>query len=980
VEWTVPSVFNEFLNSRKRKISISLLLLIGLGFLAFNCAPTRMELGNKDIDDLKELWLKSDNLDTRIEIVQELESRKATEALIFCLDFPTYFQMANWPYYDRSGLSNFKIKDCLVIIDSLGRMKNTLAIEAITDAVRRLSYKEIKIAVLKAYKEIGSLRSVLPTTEFLSDPESEVRWQAMDTLGHIKDPESMKSIFPLLYDKNSEIRFKAIYTLGKIGNTKAIGQISLLLADKDESVRGFAETVLRKLGAPEEKIEAWKEKAKHLSLEDVHRSRIAYQRAVMEKEVLKTELESETDIKRQLKATLQERESALKKQEALVAFLYEKERQLKSKLIKLEQVKKETEKNRKKLKSLENKAQKISKELDKNKETVTLSKKGELERILRAKSEIEADAQTLKERESKLRDEVAVLSAMAEKMRLEAENAKKALKEEKKRAAVFSERLETVTKQKEALEERLKNESDFKRELEAALKDREIGDRRQQSLLSSLYEKERQLKDKSFQLEETLKETESKREALEGLRAKAKALRERLEQKEAQKQEDTLQLKAELDSVLKAKSSIEKEADNLRVRELRLKDELSSLRSLAEKTRSEAEYAKKELATMRERETGLIMQVDSLKKRLDRGMAPVLVISRPKNGTTTQSPVTVLNVIIVDDKGIDNLSITLNGKPIKLGTERGVEISAIGKRGISKKMNITERLPLEHGENRILVSARDTDGMKAEEMVTVTREKERGKIWAIVIGINRYQNTRKLKYAVNDARAFRNYIKEHIGIPEENIFFLTNQRATKAEIQSLLGTKIKRKASKEDTVIIFYAGHGAVETDPLNPDGDGFEKYLLPYDANLDDLYSTAIAMGEINKIFHRIRAERLIFIADTCYSGASGGRTMLASKTRATLSEKFFERISKGKGRVIISACSANEISKEDDSLEHGVFTYYLLKGLKGGADFDGDGIITVSELFGFLSKKVPEASGQDQHPVRKGETEGELVIGRIK
>ena len=166
----------------------------------------------------------------------------------------------------------------------------------------------------------------------------------------------------------------------------------------------------------------------------------------------------------------------------------------------------------------------------------------------------------------------------------------------------------------------------------------------------------------------------------------------------------------------------------------------------------------------------------------------------------------------------------------------------------------------------------------------------------------------------------------------------------------------------------------------MNPDGDGFEKYLLPYDARLDDLYSTAIAMEEIKKIFQRIRSDRLVFIADTCYSGATGGRTMLASKMRATLSERFFERVSRGKGRVIISACSANEISKEDDRLKHGIFSYYLLEGLRGMADQDSDGIITVSELFSFLSRKVPEASGQDQHPVRKGETEGELVIGRVK
>ncbi len=183
-----------------------------------------------------------------------------------------------------------------------------------------------------------------------------------------------------------------------------------------------------------------------------------------------------------------------------------------------------------------------------------------------------------------------------------------------------------------------------------------------------------------------------------------------------------------------------------------------------------------------------------------------------------------------------------------------------------------------------------------------------------------------------------------------------------------------------DIELVPYSHRAGGPITLIDPDGDGFEKYLLPYDAVLDDLYSTAIAMEEIKKIFQRIHSDRVIFIADTCYSGASGGRTMLASKTRATLSEKFFERISQGKGRVIISASSANEISKEDDQLKHGIFTYYLLEGLKGKADYDGDGIITLSEVFSFVSRKVPEASGQDQHPVRKGETEGEFVIGRVK
>jgi len=104
----------------------------------------------------------------------------------------------------------------------------------------------------------------------------------------------------------------------------------------------------------------------------------------------------------------------------------------------------------------------------------------------------------------------------------------------------------------------------------------------------------------------------------------------------------------------------------------------------------------------------------------------------------------------------------------------------------------------------------------------------------------------------------------------------------------------------------------------------------------------------------------------------------MLASKSRAPLSHKFFMRISKGKGRVIISACSANEINKEDDELRHGIFSYYFLNNLKGKAAQD-DGVIIVTELFRFLSHEVPEASGQDQHPVMKGETIEELIIGRV-
>ena len=137
--------------------------------------------------------------------------------------------------------------------------------------------------------------------------------------------------------------------------------------------------------------------------------------------------------------------------------------------------------------------------------------------------------------------------------------------------------------------------------------------------------------------------------------------------------------------------------------------------------------------------------------------------------------------------------------------------------------------------------------------------------------------------------------------------------------------------------------------------------------------------MREISHIFHRIRSERIIFIADSCYSGASGGRTVSFSDVRANISDAFLDRIIGGKGTIIITASGANEVSVENEELGHGVFTHYLLEGLQGKADADHDGLITVDEIYGYVSEQVPQATGQEQHPVKKGSVEGRLILGIV-
>ena len=355
-------------------------------------------------------------------------------------------------------------------------------------------------------------------------------------------------------------------------------------------------------------------------------------------------------------------------------------------------------------------------------------------------------------------------------------------------------------------------------------------------------------------------------------------------------------------------------------------------------------------------------------------MAPHVVITTPRDGKRVVTDTIDLRGIAADDRGVVSIDINVNGMRIDLHD-----------RGIAVKGNNTQRefyaaVPLRTGRNEIVVTALDNENLASEpKSITVFYEKEKGEIWAAVIGINNYHHVQKLDYAKNDASAFADYLRTNLDIEADHLFELYDGHATKRNIQSLLGTQIRSKAGHEDTVIIFFAGHGAPEESETSLDGDGIEKYILPCDANTTDLYTTAIPMDEIARIFRRIKAERVIFLADCCYSGQTGGRTLL-SRTRANISDAFLDRLSKGKGRIIITASSASEVSKESDDLKHGYFTYYLLKGLKGAADVDGDGFIDVNEISSYLNREVPKATDQKQHPVKKGEAEGQVIIGRVR
>jgi hypothetical protein len=355
---------------------------------------------------------------------------------------------------------------------------------------------------------------------------------------------------------------------------------------------------------------------------------------------------------------------------------------------------------------------------------------------------------------------------------------------------------------------------------------------------------------------------------------------------------------------------------------------------------------------------------------------PLIAIASPKDGTSVDFEYISIAGVAESGKGIAQLEILVNQQAASRKNQRDLQLVA---RDL-KQVDFSENIRLREGKNEIVVVAQDSEGLVAQKTLSIQLIKKRGEVWAVVIGISRYKGIPSLKYAANDAREFYRYLAEVNAVPKDHIWLLLDEEATLDNLKSTLGTQLRRQAGKDDMVIIYLAGHGATEKDATSPDGDGLEKYILPYNANPKDLYASAMPMSEVARIFNRISSERLVFISDTCYSGASGGRTVPVLGARANVSGAFLDRLSQGKGRVIITASDANEVSVEKDDLKHGVFTYYLLEALRGQGDTDKDGVITVDEVYRYVSMKVPQATGQDQHPVKKGEVTGQIVLGVVK
>ena len=176
-----------------------------------------------------------------------------------------------------------------------------------------------------------------------------------------------------------------------------------------------------------------------------------------------------------------------------------------------------------------------------------------------------------------------------------------------------------------------------------------------------------------------------------------------------------------------------------------------------------------------------------------------------------------------------------------------------------------------------------------------------------------------------------------------------------------------RRSSKpgKTDVYVFFAGHGLASDD-------GEQMYLLPYDGRPRLLDKTAILRQELFDDIARANPRSVTVFLDTCYSGTTRGTDMLIASRPIAI--KALEQ-SIPDNFTVMTAAAGDQTAKPLEEAKHGMFSYFLMKGMEGLADTNQDNKITAGELHSYVQQNVVQQSSGSQTPELQGDAERVLV-----
>ena len=240
------------------------------------------------------------------------------------------------------------------------------------------------------------------------------------------------------------------------------------------------------------------------------------------------------------------------------------------------------------------------------------------------------------------------------------------------------------------------------------------------------------------------------------------------------------------------------------------------------------------------------------------------------------------------------------------------------------------------------------------------------KIWVVIVGVANYIDDRvnNLDYTDDDAYKMYAFYKSQEGgsLPDKQITLLIDEDATRRSVLTAV-TEAYLNAGKEDAVIFYFSGHGSEEAFVTHE-----------YDGKRDDdgKYRGLLLHEELHEVFNKSPAKYKYIIADACHSGSSAGKS-ISDKNSAPYYQTFEN--AKG-GFVMLLSSMGNEVSVETSGVRQGVFSHYLLRGIKGEADNNKDNMVAVTELFDFVESGVKYYTRNKQNPVMVGDYNDVLPV----
>ena len=218
--------------------------------------------------------------------------------------------------------------------------------------------------------------------------------------------------------------------------------------------------------------------------------------------------------------------------------------------------------------------------------------------------------------------------------------------------------------------------------------------------------------------------------------------------------------------------------------------------------------------------------------------------------------------------------------------------------------------------------------------------------YAIVIGIEDYrQKLPKADFASQDARLVADYLTKTMGFHEENVIVLMNDRASYVDLAKYFEKWLPNNVESGSTVFVYYSGHGA----PNPKTGDA---YIVPYDGDPAFIDETGYSLKRMYAALGKLPAKEVVVALDSCFSGA-GGRSVIAKGSRP-LVMNLQSNVALPKNMTVLSASAGDQTSSTYEEKGHGLFTYFMLKGIKNEEVVKQDGSLDTPSLYEYVKPQV--------------------------